>query len=64
MSDPTLRVMAWMVLCIDLLMLVGALVLSSVLIRYRHGITLWYSHIQRGNGIEETPEEAEIQRRA
>lgn len=49
MTDPTLHVLAWFVLCVDLAMLAGALVLSYVLIRYRRGITLWYAYVKQLN---------------
>ncbi len=44
-ADP-LRVMAWLVVSIDLLLLVGSLGLSYVLMRYRRGIAAWYYTIK------------------
>lgn len=51
MSDPTLRFLAYLALGIDALLLIGALALSSILLRYRHGITLWYEQIKYLNKL-------------
>ncbi len=47
MTDPmTFHILATIALCTDLLMLVGALALSYILIRYRQALFLWYRHIR------------------
>lgn len=54
MIDPTLRFLAYLaylVLGIDVLLLIGALLLSSILLRYRRGITLWYEQIKYLNKL-------------
>lgn len=49
MTDPVLHVLAWMVLCIDVGLLVGAVYLAYIILRYRRGIALWYVSIKELN---------------
>ncbi len=51
MTDPILHILATIALCIDLLMLVGALALAWLLIRYRQALYLWYKHIKSLDAI-------------
>lgn len=46
MQDPVLHFLAWCVLGIDMLILVGSLVLAYILIKYRREFTALYHYIQ------------------
>lgn len=46
MQDPVLHFLAWCVLAIDLMMLIGAVLLAYLLFRYRREITMFYQWLK------------------
>lgn len=46
MKDPVLHFLAWCVLAIDLMMLIGAVLLASLLFTYRREFRMFYQWLR------------------